>query len=100
MIELVHLQSSFEVAVARSLDANAIVWTRPAAMIWTDTNGEAHRYYADFYLPGHDVYLDPKNDYLIPKDRAKIQAVCDQNKVAVLVLTKDQLDWQTIRRLV
>ncbi len=35
-----------------------------------------HRYYADFKIGS--VNIDTKNDYLIVKDAAKIQAVRDQ----------------------
>lgn len=89
--------SKWEVYVAKSLDENNIIWSRPTkGFVWTDNN---KKYYPDFYLTEYDVYLDPKNDYLIKKDENKISEAQKRNNIKVLVLTKDQLDWSTIKTL-
>jgi hypothetical protein len=90
------LQSSYEIEVAKSLDENSIKWNRPSPINWIDKNDIIHRYYPDFYLEDYDVYLDPKNDYLIKKDLDKIKRVCEQNNVRVIVLNKDLLSWNLI----
>lgn len=40
-----------------------------ASIVYWDDDGKQRRYVPDFYLPKYDLYLDPKNDYLIKKIR-------------------------------
>lgn len=104
----VQLHSSYETTVAKSLDEAKVKWTRPEPLRWVDSKGKDHRYYPDFYLPAYDIYLDPKNDFLIEhtnpafgiSDREKIQIVALQNNVRVFILNKDQLTWKYIASLV
>ena len=91
------LDSSYEVKIAKDLDKNNILWTRPAHFLWRDGTGEQHRYYPDFYLPKFNVYLDPKNDYLIKKDKNKIKRVAEQNNIKLYVLNKNELKWISIK---
>lgn len=101
----VQLHSSYETRVAIDLDANNIRWTRPAPIIWRDTNGENHRYYPDFYLPDLDIYLEPKNDFLINSinpafgitDREKIQKVGKQARIKIILLRESELSWNIIQ---
>lgn len=73
--------------------------------IWEDTKGIKHRYYPDFYLPEYDVYLDPKNDYLINNktkkfgitDVEKIAIVQQQNGIRIIILDKNNLTWESIK---
>ena len=59
-------------------------------------------------MPTYDVYLDPKNDFLINdvnpgtgyRDLDKITAVEKQNGVVIFVLNKNQLDWQSIEDVI
>lgn len=68
--------SGWEVIVAKWLDDQTINWVRPVSAIeWLDTKGKAHRYFADFYLPDYDLYLDPKNRIVIEKQSEKLAAV-------------------------
>jgi hypothetical protein len=89
--------SNWEVKVAISLDKNNINWIRPhIGFVWTDCG---KKYYPDFYLLDFDVYLDPKNDFLIKKDFEKIKQAELRNNIKVLVLTGHQLDWEIIKTL-
>lgn len=97
--EVVYLQSSFEEKVAKELDKNKIKWTRPQPLKWVDRDGKEHRYYPDFYLIEQNVYLDPKNDFLIYKDEEKIQRVKEQNNIKIFVLNKDELTWDEINKM-
>lgn len=90
------LHSSYEQKVAEQLDQNNIRWNRPNPLKWIDVNGIEHRYYPDFYLLDYNIYLDPKNDYLINKDQDKIKRVSEQNQVKVIVLDKNNLTWEKI----
>ena len=96
--------SSYEVEVAKDLDKNNIKWVKPSRLAYTDNNGKKHHYTADLYLPDYNIYLDPKNDYLIENinptfgysDVQKINWVMEQNGVVVIILNKDELNWNTI----
>jgi uncharacterized C2H2 Zn-finger protein len=93
------LDSSYELIVARSLDENDVKWRRPSkGLKWFDGKQNRH-YLPDFYLIEYDVYLDPKNDFLIKKDRIKIDLTIQQNNVKILVLDKNNLTWDKIKTL-
>lgn len=94
------LQSTYELSVAQDLDKNNINWFRPLPLQYFDISGIKRKYYPDFYLPDFDVYLDPKNDYLIKKDKFKIESVIKYNNVKVFVLNKDILTWNKIKSLI
>lgn len=91
----VWLDSSYESIVVRELELNNIQWIRPKALKWDD-NGQIRRYLPDFFLPDYNVYLDPKNDYLIKKDKIKIERAMSYNSVTVIVLSKHELKWVNI----
>jgi len=100
--------SSYEVTVAKSLDVNCIEWTKCKSFSYIDPFGKTRRYTADFYLPKFDVYLDPKNDFLISEinpslgfnDLEKISIVQNTHSVKIIVLDKNSLDWQSIKSLI
>ena len=91
--------STYEVIVAKSLDENNIVWEKSCRFKWHDLNGKLHNYTPDFYLPDYDIYLDPKNDFLITKDMFKINQVIQENNIKVIILNKDNLTWDKILNL-
>lgn len=103
----IKLDSEYELMVAKELDLNGIKWERPSYFLWTDDSGIKHRYYPDFYLKEYGIYLDPKNDYLINNksarfgitDREKISIVEKQNGIKILILDKDHLLWENIKKL-
>ena len=94
------LESTYELALANELTENSIQWVRPGRFKWIDEVGVERTYTPDFYLPDYNVYLDPKNDYLIKIDIDKINRVCLQNNIKVLILNKNQLTWNYIAGLV
>lgn len=102
----VKLDSSYEVVLAKDLDKNCIVWERPPRFSYR-MDGKLHYYTPDFYLPDYDIYLDPKNDFLINnvnprlgyKDVDKIKAVEVENNIRVLILAHDQLSWSIIKEM-
>lgn len=101
----IKLDSQYEYEVAKELDENQVNWERPTYFLWEDSNGLKHRYYPDFYLPDYNVYLDPKNDYLINNkskrfgitDVEKIKLVENQNKIRIIILDKENLTWDSIK---
>lgn len=103
----IKLDSQYEFEVAKTLDEHLITWERPSYLIWKDDKGSEHRYYPDFYLPDYNVYLDPKNDFLINNnskrfgitDTEKIKLVSEQNCVTIIILDKNNLSWENIKKL-
>lgn len=93
------LESSYELTLAIDLDKNGISWERPLWLNWIDTNGISRRYTADFYLSEYDIYLDPKNDYLISMDIEKIKLCSEQNNVKIYIMNKNQLTWSDVKKL-
>ncbi len=89
------LNSSYEVIFAKSMNLNNIYWIRPEPLKWTDKNNIEHLYYPDFYIPTTNIYYDTKNDYLIKIDKDKIQRVIKQNKIKLLILDKNHLEYKT-----
>jgi len=104
----VKLGSGYELKVAISLDENNIIWEKPKSFEYTDPNGKNRKYTPDFYLPEYDVYLDPKNDFLINNvnpamgfsDITKIELVEIQNSIKVFILDKTQLSWYSILKMI
>ena len=106
----IKLDSSYEYKVAISLDNNNIKWIRPKKKTfkyyeYNDTSNKYHYYTPDFYLLDYNIYLDPKNDFLINninpatgyKDTEKIKWVEQYNNICVIILNKDELDWCIIK---
>lgn len=91
--------SSYEVAVAKSLDKHYVKWIRPEPLQYIDSTNKVRHYYPDFYLPEFDVYLDPKNDYLIKTQCDKIRSAASHNNVKIIILSSLQLEWDSIRPL-
>lgn len=102
----IKLDSSYELAVAQDLDLHNIKWQRCKRFKYV-VDGQVHHYTPDFYLPEFNIYLDPKNDYLINNinkvlgytDSEKIKMVSDQNNIKIFILDKDHLNWESIKLL-
>jgi len=75
---IVIMDSSAEVKVAKILDDHNIKWIRPKFLPWMDDDGKEHHYFADFYLPDFDLYMDPKNDYCFKIQDYKIKKLNQQ----------------------
>lgn len=104
----IYFDSSWEIEVAKSLDDNNIKWIRPDRLFYKDNENKKRYYFPDFYLVDYDVYLDPKNDYLLNNphsghnysDKEKINWVMQQNDCRIITLSKDQLCWDAIKTLI
>jgi hypothetical protein len=73
--EFISLESSWEFKIAQFLDQLNIIWIRPDPIAWVDKNLKSHLYYADFYLPNYNLYLDPKNPYVMQNDAYKMSVI-------------------------
>jgi hypothetical protein len=99
------LGSTYEYKLAVDLDKNNIKWDTCKRFRYIDPNGKDRTYTPDIYLIEYDIYLDPKNDYLINninprlkfKDSEKIKLVESQNNIKIFILNKDQLCWDYIQ---
>jgi hypothetical protein len=93
------LESSYEVRVAEILDTLGIEWEKVRkGYIWNDA-GKKRRYIPDFYIPQFDLFLDPKNDYLIGIDTVKIKSAMELNDIQVVVLSDAQINIEFISKL-
>ena len=98
--ECFNAESSYEVRVSNSLNENNILWIRPKFLWYIDSINNKRRYYPDFYLPEFDLYLDPKNNYLIDTDIEKIYKASEYNNVRIFILGKNYLDYKSFENLV
>lgn len=90
----IYFDSMWEVLVAESLDKHFVRWERPKqGFVWNELG---KKYYPDFFLPDYNVYLDPKNPFLMKVDREKIEESQKRNKIRVILLTEEQLNWESI----
>ncbi len=70
------LESSYELKIAEFLDRENIKWSRPKFIRWVDPRDNKTRYYyPDFYLPEYEIYLDPKNSYVMKLDQTKLSVI-------------------------
>lgn len=87
------MDSQWEVDIAQWMDERGVEWKRDKKMFfrWLDESGKSRRYHPDFYLPAFDIYLDPKNKYLIEKDRFKIETVMKTHGIKIVWGLKDDV---------
>lgn len=98
------LGSSYELRVVQSLEENGIEWDTCKRFDYIDPTGKKRTYTPDIYLPQFNIYLDPKNDFLIENinpslgfsDKEKIELVANQNNVSIIILSKHELSWAAI----
>lgn len=68
--------SKWEDAMANRLDELNVTWDRPKPIPYQlSTETKIRRYFADFYLPDYDLYLDPKNSYCEEQQKEKLSIV-------------------------
>jgi hypothetical protein len=82
------MDSSWEVELAIWMDSENIIWERSKEnhkFRWEDKQGKKHWYFPDFYLPGLNIYLDPKNIFLQEKDKEKLEAVVEMHGITLFV---------------
>ena len=80
------MDSSWEVELAEWMDNEGIVWIRDKGIFfkWIDKEGKVRRYHPDFYLPDYDLYLDPKNDYILEQDQYKLDYVINEYNIKLI----------------
>lgn len=93
------LESSYEVRVATILDFLNIKWEKVRTGYKWNDNGKIRRYVPDFYLPEYNLFLDPKNDYLIKQDKRKILSAMEINNIIVIVLSNEDINEKFIKEL-
>lgn len=89
----VYMDSSWEIKLAKFLDLHHIKWqrSRKFVFLWTDRDNKIRRYYPDFYLPKYNLYLDPKNKFLLEKDKFKINQVIKENNIDLIFGSLDDI---------
>lgn len=64
--------SSWEFKIAEFLDFHNIKWIRGKVLEYEGEDLKKHKYFPDFYLPKFDLYVEPKNKYLLEREKHKI----------------------------
>jgi hypothetical protein len=88
----VWLDSSWEVTLAKRLDELKIIWTRPAPLPWTDNEGKVRNYFADFYLPEYNLYLDPKNPKAKEVQKKKLEILLNDYKNLIILGSEQECE--------
>ena len=107
----IRLHSSYELQLVQDLDKHNVEWNIPkyGTFTYKSPDGQTHKYTPDIFLPKYNIYLDPKNDFLINNinpvmgfcDCDKIKWVMEQNPgVKIIVLNKHQLSWEFIKSII
>ena len=81
------------------MDKNGIRWIRPKPMPWIDSSGKRHNYFADFYLPDYDLFLDPKNEYCFKVQAEKIDYIL-RHYDNVRFMREDELTLPTLLEII
>lgn len=79
------LDSNWELELAKRLDEIKVKWIRPNPIPWVDEEGVIHNYFPDFYLPDHDLFLDPKNPQAIKVQKKKLDCLLTQYQNVVII---------------
>lgn len=98
--EIFIAESSFEVKLSSILNSLQIDWIRPKFIWYKDKNDNKRRYYPDFYLTDFDLYLDPKNDYLIKTDIDKIIRAAKSNNIFIIIIGENYINVESIKKMV
>ena len=88
------MDSKWELELAQWMDEKGIVWDRSKKrhqLFWFDANGVNRRYYPDFFIPKMNIYIDPKNPYLMQKDKYKLEKVIERNNVEIVFGNLDSI---------
>jgi hypothetical protein len=81
--------SSWEEILAKRLDVLDIYWDRPKPILY-HRNGTVRKYFADFYLPDYDIYLDPKNPWVQKMQKEKLEIL--HSMITLFVLSKEECE--------
>lgn len=87
---IVNLDSNWEVLLAKRLDNLSVNWIRPSPLPWVDKDGITHNYFADFYLPNYDLFIDPKNKFVMSEQKEKIDILLDTYKNIIFLNTEKE----------
>jgi hypothetical protein len=95
--EIVLMDSSWEIALAKRLDELNIEWQRPTPLPWIDSTGKQRNYFSDFYLPEYDIFLDPKNSAAYANQIEKIEYVLKHYpNVSILRTLEECQSWKPL----
>jgi hypothetical protein len=85
--------SAWELEIAQWMDGVGMQWIRDKKIWfrWTDQNGTIRRYHPDFYLPSFNIYLDPKNKFLLERDAFKLEAVKREHGINLVWGSREEI---------
>lgn len=85
--------SSWEDALAIRLDTLNVLWDRPPPIDWIDYSGKHRKYFPDFYLPDYNLYIDPKNSYVVQQQQEKLEIISKMIKLQILQSLAECNEW-------
>jgi len=94
-----YLGSSYEIKVSEFLNELNVKWTRPPCLSYIDDESRERLYFPDLFLPEFNLYLDPKNSFLLKLHKRKLQMVVEQTGIRLEVITEHDLNIDYIRTL-
>lgn len=96
----VMLDSSWEEALAKRLDDTGVEWIRPEVPIeYVGIDGRIHNYFPDFYLPKHNLYLDPKNPAAVSAQKDKLDILSKMMDNLVIIETLSECEHFVVGQL-
>lgn len=99
------LDSSYELRVAQELKEHKIKFeAHPKGLNYIGADRVIRTYFPDFYLEDFDIYLDPKNAFLLSEkykyrgltSKEKIKRAEEYNNVKIIILSEDNLTFEKI----
>lgn len=85
------LDSSWEELLAKRLDELCVEWIRPNPIKWIDSKGTKRNYFPDFYLPGFQLYLDPKNPIAKLQQNEKVIWLSENRKDVIFLFSINEI---------
>lgn len=89
--KLYELSIEWEEGFAKRLDELKIVWTRKVEIFrYVHSSGSERRYYPDFFLPEHDLFVEIKG--MIDENvEPKLQAVRDAKRRIIILKSLEEI---------
>ena len=83
------IQGTWELAVARKLNAMNILWEKGFSIKYVKEDGSIHQYLPDFYLPVTNEYIEVKG-FFTDLDKTKMRYVLEQNSISLFFIGSDK----------
>jgi len=94
-----YLQSTLEFRYYTYLSNNNIRWEKPTKIVY-NIDGKNHNYFADFFIPESEEYIELKA-YFFPTDKQKMETVVDQHpELKIRIIWDNEVEYYDYEYLV